>query len=68
MSNHTGLNCPKCNFQIKFTMQSLLSQSKISCPSCKLEMEMNVPKQMKEHLQEIVLAERMVKEVQNFSK
>lgn len=65
-TNHTGLPCPKCNFKIKFTMQSLLISEVVTCPSCKLELQMNVPDQMKSHLQEIVLAEQMIKKAQNF--
>ncbi|BDD12894.1 hypothetical protein FUAX_53260 (plasmid) [Fulvitalea axinellae] len=49
-------------------MQSLLSQEKVTCPSCNLIMDMHVPDQMKKHLQEINIAEEMVKKSKRFSK
>ncbi|WP_162555594.1 hypothetical protein [Reichenbachiella versicolor] len=68
MSNNTGLECPKCSFKIKFTMETLLAQQTVICPNCQLKLDMNVPSEMKGHLQEIVLAEKMIKDVQKFSK
>lgn len=44
------LNCPSCNYPIKFTIQSLLAGHKITCPSCSLEMRADVPSSIKEHL------------------
>ncbi|BDD06128.1 hypothetical protein [Aureibacter tunicatorum] len=66
--NNPGLKCPQCDFNIKFTMESLLQLRAIECPSCGLTMDMNVPKGMKEHIQEIVLAEKMVHEAKNFQR
>lgn len=65
-----GLDCPNpdCDFKIKFTMQDLLARKEITCPACELKLEMNVPVEMKKHLQEITLAEKMVKESSSFSR
>lgn len=67
-TNHTGLNCPKCQFTIKFSIDHLLSRQDVICPSCGLIMQMNVPREIKMHLQEISLAEKMVRDAQTFSK
>ncbi|WP_314057734.1 hypothetical protein [Empedobacter brevis] len=68
--NQPGLICPapECNFKMKFTMKDLLMKKEIVCPSCGLTLEMNVPVEMKKHLQEISLAEEMVKESSSFSR
>ncbi len=63
-----GLCCPSCTFVIKFSMETLLTQNLIVCPSCGISMEMSVPAELKKHLQEIVLAEKMVHDAQRFSK
>lgn len=63
-----GLCCPSCKFTIKFSMETLLTQNSITCPSCRLSMEMSVPTELKKHLQEIVLAEKMVHDAQRFSR
>lgn len=61
-----GLNCPKCKFTIKFTMDMLLHNKAICCPSCGLRMDMQVPTEMKVHLQEISMAEKMVQKAKTF--
>ena len=69
MSSHSpGLNCPSCKFPIKFTYEMLLHDSKISCPNCGLKMDMQVPTEMKQHIQEIHLAEKLVEKAKNFKK
>lgn len=68
INSDTGLNCPVCNFKIKFTVSDLLLKRDITCPSCELKLDMNVPVEMKKHLQEITIAEKMVKESGNFSR
>lgn len=64
----TGLACPNCKFQIKFTIADLLTQRNVSCPECDLSLDMQVPSEMKKHLQEISLAEKMVRDAKNFSR
>ncbi len=63
-----GLECPACRFKIKFTMMDLVMKKNILCPACHLTMDMDVPVDMKRHLQEISLAEQMVRESSTFSK
>ncbi len=64
-----GLNCPNCNqFRIRFTIHDLLTKNTVCCPGCNTQLEMTVPQEMKKHLQEISLAERMVKEARHFSR
>lgn len=65
--NHTGLKCPSCDFTIKFTIDMLLHDQGVSCPGCGLKMSMKVPVDMKQHLQEISLAEKMIEKTKNFS-
>jgi len=65
---HNGLECPTCRFKIKFTMMDLVMKKNISCPSCQLSLNMDVPVDMKQHLQEISLAEQMVRESSSFSR
>lgn len=69
-SQHSGLECPNqaCKFPIKFTMIDLVTKQNITCPSCQLSLEMEVPVEMKKHLQEISLAEQMVRESSQFSR
>ncbi len=55
-----GMHCPRCNFKIRFNINDLLLKNKIDCPGCHLEMEMEVPGEIKLHLQEIQLAQDMV--------
>lgn len=62
-----GLICPACNFKIKFTIQELLQKKSIVCPSCNLTLEMDAPTDMKKHLEEIRLAEEMVKKSDKFA-
>lgn len=56
-----GLDCPVCKFKIKFTMMDIIMKKEIVCPSCHLVLSMDAPTNMKEHLQEISLAEKMKK-------
>jgi hypothetical protein len=49
-------------------MDMLLHNSGICCPACGLKMDMQVPTEMKTHLQEIVIAERMVKKTKHFKR
>ena len=67
-NNSRGLQCPKCAFTIKFTMESLLHSDTVKCPSCGLSMEMHVPREMKVHLQEIHLAEKMIEQAKTFKR
>lgn len=67
-SNTPGLNCPGCKFAIKFTMDMLLYNNEIRCPACGLQMNMEVPTELKTHLQEIHLAEQMVQKSKNFKR
>jgi len=66
--NTSGLPCPKCGFKIKFKIETLLHHNGIICPSCQLSLNMSVPTPLKVHLQEIAMAERMVRDAQTFSK
>lgn len=65
---HNGLECPTCRFKIKFTMIDLVMKKNITCPSCQSALNMDVPADMKQHLQEIILAEQMVRESNTFSR
>lgn len=65
---HNGLDCPACKFKIKFTMMDLVMKKDVICPSCHLNLNMDVPTDMKQHLQEISLAEQMVRESSTFSR
>lgn len=69
-AQHSGLECPNqaCKFPIKFTMMDLVTKKNVTCPSCQLTLEMEVPVEMKKHLQEISLAEQMVRESSHFSR
>lgn len=62
-NDHPGLICPapECGFRIKFTMQDLITKKEVVCPSCGLTLEMNIPTEMKKHLEEIRLAEAVIK-------
>lgn len=62
-----GLHCPQCNFKIKFAIQELLISNKITCPGCSLEMGMEVPGELKIHLQEIQRAQDMVAQAKKTS-
>jgi len=54
MSNESkGLHCPQCNFKIKFSLEELLMSGRITCPNCHLQMDMNVPTELKTHFQEM---------------
>ncbi|MCR4031013.1 MULTISPECIES: hypothetical protein [Flavobacterium] len=64
----SGLECPVCRFKIKFNMMDLLMKKSIVCPSCNLTMNMDVPEDMKRHLQEISLAEQFTGKSQSFDK
>jgi len=55
-----GLHCPQCDFKIKFSINDMLMSGKITCPGCHLEMNMEVPKTLKVHLQEIQRAQDTV--------
>ena len=48
-------------------MQELLQQKSIVCLSCNLTLEMDAPTDMKKHLEEIRLAEEMVKNSDKFA-
>ncbi|MFT5821735.1 MAG: hypothetical protein ACI8ZM_002989 [Crocinitomix sp.] len=61
----TGMNCPRCDFKIKFNIQDLLIKNKIDCPGCLLQMDMAVTDQIKSHLQEIKLAQDTVYKARN---
>lgn len=67
-NNTPGLHCPACQFKIKFTMDALLYNKGVSCPSCGLELGIQVPATLKKHIQEIVLAEQMVEQAKKFSR
>jgi hypothetical protein len=49
-------------------MMDLVMKKNITCPSCHLALNMDVPVDMKQHLQEISLAEQMVRESSTFSR
>lgn len=66
--NNKGVECPECHFVIRFTMEDLLMKKNVACAHCGMVMEMEVPKEIKKHLQEITLAEKMVRNAQNFSR
>ncbi len=67
-SNNTGLQCPNCTGTIKLSFEDLLFKNKITCPFCALQMEMTVPTNMKHHLQEIMMAEKMVSKTKTFNR
>ena len=67
-TNNAGLACPSCAGNIKFTFEDLLLKNKITCPFCRLQMDMNVPSSIKHHLQEIKIAEQQVQAAKTFSK
>ena len=37
----SGLNCPKCNYAIKLSLEDLLYKKSIRCPSCWTEFSMD---------------------------
>jgi len=56
MSNESkGLHCPQCNFKIKFSLEELLMSGRITCPNCHLQMDMNVPTELKTHFLQVVI-------------
>ena len=54
IDHNTGLQCPNCLGIIKFSIEDLLFKNEIICPFCRLQMEMNVPTEMKKYLREIL--------------
>lgn len=59
-NDQNGMHCPRCQFKIKFQINDLLLKNQINCPGCHLQMDMDVPGEIKVHLQEIQLAQDMV--------
>lgn len=64
-NQESGMNCPRCSFKIKFQIQDLLAKNSINCPGCLLKMDMDIPNEIKSHLQEIQLAQDMVAKARN---
>lgn len=54
-----SLECPACRFNIKFTIEELVTKKNIICPSCNLTLDLDVPREMKKDPVEILLVEKM---------
>ena len=65
--NEPGLPCPDCSFIIKMTIDDLLYKRAIVCPSCKLELKLDVQHSQKslELLQDIRNAEKRLNALKN---
>ncbi|HAA16678.1 MAG TPA: hypothetical protein DCE41_35205 [Cytophagales bacterium] len=65
-----GLKCPneRCGTLIKFSYLTLLAHSEITCPNCGLQLKVQVPAEVKEHLQELVHAEELVEKARTFKR
>lgn len=59
-NENKGMPCPQCDFSIKFSIHELLMNSTIQCPGCHLNLEMQVPGEIKSHLQDIDRAQTML--------
>lgn len=65
-----GFNCPKCNFFIEVSLQSLLYDHSHKCPSCLTEFSMDrqESKQALELIQKVYTAMQNLETAKNFKK
>lgn len=61
-NNNSGLKCPACGFNIKFTMQDLLMKKEIVCPSCHLSLTIDRPIDTAKQPQAVTIQKRESKD------